>query len=243
MPRVRADVLLVTRGLAESRAQARAAIESGGVSADGRSVARPSELIEDSANLAMQSPHPWVSRGGMKLSYALDAFGIDPKGRVCIDIGASTGGFTDVLLARGATRVYAVDVGVAQLHPRIDADPRVLSHEDTDARLLTRAEIPEPPSLVVCDVSFIGAGKALAIPLTLAATPADLVVLIKPQFEIGPGRRGKHGVLPEDLARAAAGAAIANLDGLEGFRAVSFCDSPIRGGEGNLELLLHARRT
>jgi 23S rRNA (cytidine1920-2'-O)/16S rRNA (cytidine1409-2'-O)-methyltransferase len=236
---MRADLLLVARGLAESRAKARAAIEAGGVRADGAQVARPSDLLREDAALEVRPPHPWVSRGGVKLAAALDVFGIDPNGRVCLDVGASTGGFTHVLIARGAARVYAVDVGAGQLHASLRADPRVVSLEHCDARALTRELLADAPSLVVCDASFIGAAKVLSTPLSLAAAAADLVVLIKPQFEAGPG---KGGVLAEADARAAASAAIAALDGLEGFRIVAQMDSPIRGGDGNLEVLAHARR-
>jgi 23S rRNA (cytidine1920-2'-O)/16S rRNA (cytidine1409-2'-O)-methyltransferase len=239
MPRTRADLLLVARGLAESRAKARAAIEAGGVRAGGAVVAKPSELLDDNALLELTAPHPWVSRGGVKLAHALDAFGVDPAGRVCLDVGASTGGFTQVLLARGARRIYAVDVGSRQLHASLRDDPRVVSLEHTDARGLTRALIPEAPSLVVCDVSFIGAAKALVVPLALAAEHADLIALIKPQFEAGPG---KGGVLAEAEARAAARAAIAGLNGLGGFVVIGEIDSPIRGGDGNLEMLIHASR-
>jgi 23S rRNA (cytidine1920-2'-O)/16S rRNA (cytidine1409-2'-O)-methyltransferase len=239
MSRIRADVLLVSRGLAESRAKARAAIEAGGVSADGARVEKPSDLIEESAALELTPPHPWVSRGGVKLAHALDVFGVDPAGRVCLDVGASTGGFTQVLLSRGAARVYAVDVGHGQLHASLRQDQRVVSLERTDARTLTRAQSAEPPSLIVCDVSFIGAAKALATPLALAAEQADLVVLIKPQFEAGPG---KGGVLAEDEARVVAAEAIRAFDGEAGFSLVAQTDSPIRGGDGNFELLVHFRR-
>jgi 23S rRNA (cytidine1920-2'-O)/16S rRNA (cytidine1409-2'-O)-methyltransferase len=241
MTRIRADVLLVSRGLAESRAKARAAIEAGGVHADGVVVSKPSDLIAETAALEVTAPHPWVSRAGVKLAHALDAFGVDPAGRACLDVGASTGGFTQVLLARGAARVYAVDVGSGQLHASVRGDARVVSLEQTDARALTRAMVPEAPTLVVCDVSFIGAAKALAVPLSLAALHADLIVLIKPQFEAGPGA-GKQGVLSDEIARAAVQAAIASLEGLEGFQFVRAVDSPIRGGEGNLEMLAHFRR-
>ncbi|MBC7769399.1 MAG: TlyA family RNA methyltransferase [Phycisphaerales bacterium] len=239
MARLRADMLLVARGLAESRAKARAAIEAGGVMADGVRVGKPSDLIKEDAALDVTPPHPWVSRGGVKLAAALEAFGVDPRGRVCLDVGASTGGFTDVLLARDAAKVYAVDVGSRQLHAKLRGDARLVSLEQTDARTLTREHIPDAPSLIVCDVSFIGAGKALAVPLSLAATRAELVALIKPQFEAGPG---KGGVLDEMTARAAADQAIAALAGVAGFQFVAVIDSPIRGGDGNLELLLHARR-
>ncbi len=239
MSRIRADLLLVARGFAESRAKARAIIEAGGLRADGAVVDKPASLVAEGADLEVTPPHPWVSRGGVKLAAALDAFGINPADRVCLDVGASTGGFTHVLLARGAARVYAVDVGTDQLHPTLRADQRVVDLQRVDARALTRRTIPHPPSLVVCDASFIGVAKVLAVPLSLAAVNADLVALIKPQFEAGPG---KGGVLCEHDARVAAGEAIGALDGLEGFRLVSQIESPIRGGDGNLEFLIHARR-
>lgn len=239
MARIRADLLLVARGLAESRAKARAAIEAGGVIANGCVVAKPSDLLEETVALEVAPSHPWVSRGGVKLAAALDAFGVDPARRICLDVGASTGGFTQVLLSRGAARVYAVDVGRDQMHASLRSDPRVVCLEQTDARALTRAHLPEAPSLIVCDASFIGAAKVLAIPFALAAEHADAIVLIKPQFEAGPGRGG---VLSEAVAREAAQAALAALDGLSGFRIAAVIDSPIRGGDGNLELLAHLRR-
>jgi 23S rRNA (cytidine1920-2'-O)/16S rRNA (cytidine1409-2'-O)-methyltransferase len=241
MTRIRADLLLVARGLAESRAKAREAIEAGGVRADGALVEKPSALVEEGAQLEVTPPHPWVSRAGVKLAAALDAFGVDPAGRACLDIGASTGGFTQVLLERGAARVFAVDVGQKQLHAALRADPRVVNLERTDARTLGREQIPTPPTLLVCDASFIGAAKVLARPLALAAEHADLIVLIKPQFEAGP-RAGKGGVIDDGAARAVAQEVIASLDGLERFHVVATMDSPIRGGEGNLEFLVHARR-
>jgi len=241
MARIRADLLLVARGLAESRAKARAAIEAGGVRADGVAVRHAADLVEESAVLEAPPAHPWVSRGGVKLAHAFDAFGVDAAGRVCLDVGASTGGFTHVLLERGAKLVYAVDVGTAQLHPSLRDDPRVVNMERTDARKLSRAVMSEAPSLIVCDASFIGAAKVLLAPLSLAAPHADLVALIKPQFEAGPNA-SKHGVLLEDAARDAARATLIALDGVENFRVVKMIDSPIAGGDGNLELLLHARR-
>ena len=239
MARKRADLVIVARGLAESRARAQAAIEAGGVTADGVLVAKASDLIGEDCALVVAAPHPWVSRGGIKLAAALDAFAIDPAGRICLDVGASTGGFTHVLLTRGAARVFAVDVGVDQFHASLRGDARVTLLEKRDARTLTRAEIDEAPSLVVCDVSFIGAAKALAVPLSLADARADLVVLVKPQFEAGPG---KGGVLKEDDARVVAQNAIDALDGVEGFQFVAAIDSPIRGGDGNLEMLAHFAR-
>lgn len=241
MSRIRADVLLVTRGLVESRAKARAAIEARGVLANGVVVAKASDPIDEDAVLDVTAPHPWVSRGGVKLAAALEAFGIDPAGRIGLDVGSSTGGFTHVLISRGAIRVYAVDVGRDQLHASLRADPRVNSFEQTDARTLSREQITEPPSLVVCDASFIGAAKVLATPFSLASKHADAIVLIKPQFEAGP-KAGRAGVLDEQTARAAAEKAIAALDGLERFRVVASIDSPIRGGDGNLERLVLLRR-
>jgi len=241
MSRVRADLLLVARGLVESRAKARAAIEAGGVLAGGVVVAKPSDLIAEDATLDVTAPHPWVSRGGVKLVGALDAFSVDPKGRICLDVGASTGGFTQVLLSRGAACVYAVDVGRDQLHASLRGDPRVVSLEQTDARSLSRTQIAEPPSLIVCDASFIGASKVLTTPFALASDQADAIVLIKPQFEAGP-KAGRAGVLDEEIARTAAQSAIDALDGREGFHLVASVDSPIRGGDGNLERLAHFKR-
>ena len=241
MARIRADLLLVARGLAESRAKARAAIEAGGVWANGSLVSSASDMIEEEATIEATPAHAWVSRGGVKLAHALDVFSVDPAGRVCMDVGASTGGFTHVLLQRGAAHVYAVDVGTAQLHASLRDDPRVTNLERTDARKLSRTLIPEAPSLIVCDASFIGAAKVLLVPMSLAAAHADLIVLIKPQFEAGPNA-GKRGVLNEGAARDAAQATMIALDGVEHFKVVRMIDSPIAGGDGNLELLLHARR-
>lgn len=240
MSRMRADLLIVARGLAESRAKAVEAINAGGVTANGAVVKKASEQIDALAELVVTPPHPWVSRGGVKLAHALDVFAIDPSGQTCLDVGASTGGFTHVLISRGAARVYAVDVGQGQLHPSLRNDARVISLEQTDARALTRVLIPEAPTLIVCDVSFIGAAKALAVPLSLAAPRADLITLVKPQFEAGPH---KVAVLDEPLARDAAQTAIEALNGLEGFTLVNAIDSPIRGGDGNLERLAHFKRS
>lgn len=240
--RKRADLVLVERGIVETRAKAQEAIAAGGVTADGVKVTRPADLIEEAAVLELVRPHPWVSRGGLKLAHALDVFGVDPAGQVCLDVGASTGGFVDVLLTRAAKRVFAVDVGRDQLHPRLRGEPRVVSLEGVDARDLSRLEIPEPPTLVVCDASFIGVCKILPKPLSLAAPAATLVALIKPQFEVGPGRKGKAGVLDETLARRVAEATAEALDGLEGFRVAEMTTSPVKGGDGNREFLICARR-
>src|SRR6266496_1288657 len=192
----RADQLLVEQGLAESRAKAQALILAGLVSAGGRRVDKPGTALAEDTELALAGrDHPWVSRGGVKLALTLDNFAIDPRGMVALDIGASTGGFTDVLLARGASRVHAVDVGRGQLAWKLRQDPRVVVHEGTNARYLTRAKIPEPVDIVTCDASFIGLATVLPAPLALAAEHAALIALIKPQFEAGPKEVGKGGVV------------------------------------------------
>jgi 23S rRNA (cytidine1920-2'-O)/16S rRNA (cytidine1409-2'-O)-methyltransferase len=240
MARVRADLLLVARGLVRSRAQAQAAIEAGGVSAAGKAVTRASVLLDDDTTLDFAPAHQWVSRGGVKLEAALDLFGVNVAGKVALDVGAATGGFTHVLLTRGAALVFAVDVGRNQFDAALAADPRVVVLEGQDARTLTRAEIPTPPQLVVCDASFIGAEKVLARPLELAAADAELIVLIKPQFESGPRRKA---MIEQEEARRLAEETAGRLDGLSGFRAGKVAESPLLGGAGAREFLLHARRT
>lgn len=182
-PRRRADVLLVERSLFESRARARVAIEAGLVTADGEMVRRPSDLLAGTARIEAGQPYPWVSRGGVKLAAALNAFGFDAAVPVCLDVGASTGGFTDVLLSRGAGRIYAIDVGHGQLHPRIAANPRVVSLEGTDARRLDGRLVPEPVDLAVMDLSFISIRLVLDAVVPLLRPGAPLVILVKPQFE------------------------------------------------------------
>jgi 23S rRNA (cytidine1920-2'-O)/16S rRNA (cytidine1409-2'-O)-methyltransferase len=240
--RCRIDVLLVERGLFDSRARARAAIEAGLVLAGGEVIAKPATMVAADALLSAEAPHPWVSRGGLKLEAALDGFGISPAGRVCLDVGASTGGFTDVLLARGARRVYAVDVGRAQLHPRLAADPRVVSHEATDARRLSDAVLPEAVSLVVIDVSFISVRLILPGLVGAMAGGADLIVLIKPQFEAGRERVGRGGIVREAGIRDAVAEEIRAFVAGLGFTIINLIPSPILGGDGNNEFLLGARR-
>lgn len=212
------------------------------MTADGRPVAKASELIADDAAVEAVAAHPWVGRGALKLVHALDLWPVAVGGRVVLDVGASTGGFTEVCLARGAARVYAVDVGRGQLHPRVAADPRVVGLEATDARDLTPALIPESPGLIVTDVSFISLAKALPPALALAAPDADLVALVKPQFEVGPDNVGKGGIVTDDDARVGA------LEGVKAFLADAgwsvrdTADSPIEGGDGNREFLLWAVR-
>ena len=242
MAKVRADLLLVSRGLFDSRAKARAAIEAGGVSAAGRSVAKASELLDEDCELSAQAAHPYVGRGALKLLRALELWPVPVDGRTVLDVGASTGGFTEVCLERGARRVYAVDVGRGQLHPRLAADPRVMSLEGTDARILDSAVIPEPPDLVVCDASFIGLAKVLPAALGLAAPAADLVALVKPQFEVGPERVGKGGVVKDPVDRAMAVSGVRSFLEGAGWDVLAEAESPIIGGDGNVEFLLHARK-
>ncbi|WP_293904086.1 TlyA family RNA methyltransferase [Phenylobacterium sp.] len=239
--KTRADLLLVARGLFDSRAKARAAIEAGGVTADGRVVAKASESIADDAALAATPAHPWVGRGALKLAHALDLWPVAVEGRVVLDVGASTGGFTQVCLARGAARIYAVDVGRGQLHPKVAADPRVVSLEATDARHLTPALIPQPPGLIVTDVSFISLEKALPAALALAAPGADLIALVKPQFEVGRDKVGKGGIVTDPAARAGALEAVGAFLTAAGWTVQATADSPIEGGDGNREYLVWAR--
>jgi len=241
---MRADQLLVARGLFDSRARARAAIEAGRVVADGVVVNKPSEQVAADAVIQAEPAPRWVGRGALKLDHALNLWPVVVEGRTVLDVGASTGGFTEVCLDRGAIRVFAVDVGFGQMHPTVAADPRVVKLERTDARDLTPELIPEPPQLIVCDASFISLSKVLPVALALAAPGADLITLVKPQFEAaGPKAVGKKGVVKDPEAHAAAVQGV--RDWLEGrdwtVRAV--VESPITGGDGNVEFLLWARRS
>jgi 23S rRNA (cytidine1920-2'-O)/16S rRNA (cytidine1409-2'-O)-methyltransferase len=238
----RADLVLVERGLFESRAKARAAIEAGGVTADGVVVTRAAQRIAGDADIIAEPAHPWVGRGGLKLDYALGLWPIAVRGAVVLDVGASTGGFTEVCLARGAARVFAVDVGRGQLHPRLRADPHVVDLSGLDARELTSAIVTEPPSLIVCDASFIGLAKVLPAALALACAGADLVALVKPQFEVGPEHVGKAGKV-RDEARAGALHGVADWLGSRGWTVRASADSPILGGDGAREYLIWASRT
>jgi len=242
MTQQRADIALVERGFFASRAKAREAIEAGLATVDGRVIAKPSEPIAAEAALQALAPYPWVSRGGVKLAAALEAFGIDPAGKNALDIGASTGGFAHVLLEGGATHVTCVDVGHSQLHPTIANNPRVTSREKYDARKLTPADLAEPPDVIVCDVSFISLALVLPPVLALAAPGAELAVLIKPQFEAGP-ENVKKGLVRDPQVREAVCARIVKLVESLGWRVVGLLPSPISGGDGNHEFLLGARRT
>jgi 23S rRNA (cytidine1920-2'-O)/16S rRNA (cytidine1409-2'-O)-methyltransferase len=241
----RADQLLVARGLAESRARAQALILAGQVYSGDRRVEKAGQVLPADAPLALKGrDHPWASRGGIKLAHGLDRFEIDPTGLVCLDVGASTGGFTDVLLTRGAARVYAVDVGHGQLAWALRQDPRVVVLERTNARYLTSEQVPEPVGLVVCDASFIGLETVLPAPLALAAPQAWLVALIKPQFEVGKARVGKGGVVRDPALHQEVCARIeAWLARQPGWRVLGIEESPVLGPKGNREFLIAARRT
>ncbi|WP_290807846.1 TlyA family RNA methyltransferase [Aquidulcibacter sp.] len=243
MERMRADLLLVARGLIATRAKAREAIESGLVRSGDRIIAKPSELLEPDCPLTAQLAYHWVSRAGLKLIAALDAFGIMATDRYALDIGASTGGFTQVLLSRGAAHVVAVDVGRDQLDASLRNNPAITSLEGTDARSLSPDDLGEPvPDLVVIDVSFIGLEKILPSVLPLVAPSADLVALVKPQFQAGPARVGKRGLVDPAVAAVISEEVRHELDGLCGFKVLGLIESPIAGGDGNREYLLHARR-
>ena len=237
----RADIVLVERGLFESRARAQAAIAAGRVTADGARVRKPSEPIAADATLRASPAHPYVSRGALKLVAALDHFGLDPRGRACLDIGASTGGFTEVLLARGARRVYAVDVGRAQLHPRLRAHPSIVSLEETDIRALDPARLDEPPDFVAVDVSFISLKAVLPAADRLVRRPAQLIALIKPQFEAGRSNV-KKGIVRDPAVHAAVCDEIATFVLSLGWEVAGVIPSPIEGGEGNKEFLMAASR-
>ncbi len=238
----RADRLLVSLGFFDSRAAARASIEAGLVAVDGHVVSKPSEKIDGEAKIEAQAAHPYVSRGGLKLAAALDAFGVNPKGRICLDIGASTGGFTDVLLRRGAKHVFAVDVGRGQFHQSLRARSDVTVLEACDARELTAVQITTAPSLLVCDASFISLEKLLARPLSLSAEGADFVGLFKPQFQVGRPNVGKGGIVTDVTASDTAAEQFEGWMKEKGWPIQSWKASPILGGDGNAERLFHAVR-
>lgn len=243
MTKKRLDQMLVDRGLVESRARAQALVMAGLVYSGTKRLDKPgTALPEDIALEVKGRDHPWVSRGGIKLAHGLDHFGIDPAGLVCLDLGASTGGFTDVLLTHGAAKVYAVDVGKGQLAWKLREDPRVVVLEETNARHLTAERVPAPIALIVCDASFIGLETLLPAPLALAAPGARLIALIKPQFEVGKGRVGKGGVVREPELHAEVCERIrAWLAARPGWEVLGIAESPITGPEGNKEFLIGAR--
>lgn len=240
---MRLDRLLVARGLCDSRAQARAAIEAGGVTVDGEPARAPSQKVAEDASITARPAHRFVGRAALKLDHALSLWPVQVQGRVVLDVGASTGGFTQVCLERGAAHVFAVDVGQGQMHPLVADDPRVTNLEQTDARALTPDLIPQAPGLIVCDASFIGLAKVLPAALGLAAADADLVTLVKPQFEMeNRGEVGRKGVVRDPEARTAALARAVDWLEAEGWAVRETAESPIVGGDGNHEFLAWARR-
>lgn len=236
----RADVALVERGFFESRARAQEAIAAGLVTADGKPVRKASDIVLEQARLAAEAPHPWVSRGGVKLAAALDRFSVPVSGRVAMDIGSSTGGFTHVLISRGASRVVAVDVGRDQFHASLRGDPRIDLRESTDARSLRADDLPLPPSLITFDVSFIPLKPVLGHVLPLAAPDAWMVALVKPQFEVGR-QHLKKGIVRDAGIREAAVRGLESVVGDLGWTVEGVMPSPIAGGDGNQEWLLVAR--
>jgi 23S rRNA (cytidine1920-2'-O)/16S rRNA (cytidine1409-2'-O)-methyltransferase len=243
MAKLRADQLLVDRGLAESRTRAQALIMAGLAFTGERKIEKAGQMLAEDAVVEVRGrDHPWVSRGGIKLAHALEHFGWDVGGDVAIDVGSSTGGFTDVLLTNGAARVYAVDSGTNQLAWKLRQDPRVTVHEQTSARILTAAHIPEPIDLVVCDASFIGLAKVLDVPLGFTRPGARLAALIKPQFEAGREEVGKGGVVRDPAVHERVCTEVADwLEG-KGWQVLGVTRSPITGPEGNVEFLIGAVR-
>jgi 23S rRNA (cytidine1920-2'-O)/16S rRNA (cytidine1409-2'-O)-methyltransferase len=239
--KVRADQLLVTQGLAESRTRAQALILAGAVFAGDRRIAKAGELVAAEAALTVKGrDHPWVSRGGIKLDHGLAHFGFDVRGAIALDVGSSTGGFTDVLLSRGASKVYAIDVGTNQLAWKLRSDDRVIVHEQTNARDLDRTIVPEPIDIVVCDASFISLAKVLDRAVDLARAGAALVALVKPQFEAGREEVGKGGVVRDALVHQRVCDEAAAWVKSRGWRVCGVERSPITGPEGNVEFLLGA---
>jgi 23S rRNA (cytidine1920-2'-O)/16S rRNA (cytidine1409-2'-O)-methyltransferase len=240
-PRKRADVLLVERGLFESRARARAAIEAGGVIADGKPVLKASEAVAEDADVSAQPAHPYVSRGGVKLAGALERYPFDIEGHVCLDVGASTGGFTEVLLANGASLVFAIDVGHGQLHPSLHSHPRIVSMEETDIRSFEGKRLPARPDIVVIDVSFISLKAVLPVALSLAAAPMHLLALIKPQFEAAR-KHSKRGIIRNAMVHQEICDDIAAFAASLGCTDIQVFPSSIAGGDGNIEFFIGARR-
>ncbi|RJG52248.1 TlyA family RNA methyltransferase [Sphingobium terrigena] len=242
MAKIRADQLLVDNGLAESRARAQALILAGLVFLGDRKIDKAGQQVALDAELDVRGrDHPWVSRGGIKLAHALAEYAISVTGMVGLDVGSSTGGFTDVLLTNGAVRVYAVDSGTNQLAWKLRSDDRVIVHEQTSARILTAAHIPEPIDIIVCDASFISLAKVLERPLTFARPGAALVALIKPQFEAGRDEVGKGGVVRDPEIHARVCEEVRTWIQAQGWTVIGITPSPITGPQGNVEFLLHAR--
>ena len=238
----RADKVLIALGHFDSRTAAQSAIAAGKVTVSGKVLKKASEKISLDARITAEPEHPWVSRAGLKLAHALEMFEIDPSGWHCLDVGASTGGFTEVLLARGAASIIAVDVGRDQLHARLHSDPRVTSLEATDARRITAETVQKSPQLIVCDASFISLHKLLAVPLSLAADQATLITLFKPQFEVGREHVGKGGIVTDSRATRLAEEGFVDWLSNQGWTVKARADSPIRGGDGNAERLIFAEQ-
>jgi 23S rRNA (cytidine1920-2'-O)/16S rRNA (cytidine1409-2'-O)-methyltransferase len=241
----RADQMLVLRGLVESRTRAQALILAGKVFSGERRVGKAGDLLAGDVPLEVRGQdHPWVSRGGLKLAHGLVHFGFSPAGRICLDVGASTGGFTDVLLANGASKVHAVDVGHGQLAWKLRCDDRVVVHEKTNARYLDRASVPDPIEALVCDASFIGLATVLPAPLALCVAGAWAIVLIKPQFEAGAAAVGSKGVVRDPAVhQAVCDRVVQWWSGLPGWTVSGVAESPITGPEGNKEFLFGAKLT
>lgn len=242
--KVRVDQLLVARGLAESRAKAQALVMAGQVYSETKRLEKPGKQVDPEIPLEVRGrDHPWASRGGVKLAHGLKHFAIAAQGRICLDIGASTGGFTDVLLSEGAAKVYAVDVGRGQLAWKLQKDPRVVMLDDTNARHLTRDQVPDGIDLITCDASFIGLATVLPAALALAASGAELVALIKPQFEVGKGRVGKGGIVRDPALHREVCECIRRwFEDDMGWKVLGMTESPVTGADGNKEFLIAARR-
>ena len=241
MTKTRADMLLLDQGLAESRTRAQALILAGNVYVGDRRVTKAGDLLADDALLTVKGrDHPWVSRGGVKLAHGLEHFDIDVAGAVALDVGSSTGGFTDVLLTRGATKVYAIDVGTNQLAWKLRSDERVIVHEQTNARALNPEIVPEPVDIIVCDASFIGLAKVLETALDFAKPGGKMVALVKPQFEAGRSEVGKGGVVRDPAIHQRVCDDAAAWIESKGWRVIGIEPSPITGPEGNVEFLLGA---
>jgi 23S rRNA (cytidine1920-2'-O)/16S rRNA (cytidine1409-2'-O)-methyltransferase len=242
-PSSRADVFLVEHGYARTRAEAQEAIEAGNVFDGGRRIVKPSQRLNESAHIKYARAHPFVSRGALKLAAALNHFQLSPRGLVCLDLGASTGGFSEVLLMHGAKKIFAVDVGHGQLDPAIANDPRVVSIERTNARDLSSKLFPEAPEAIVADLSFISLKLGLPKALELAASNAWLVALVKPQFEVGKAHIGKGGIVRDEAMQEAALSDVAAwLSANPGWSVTGSIPSPVKGGDGNREFLLAGRK-
>lgn len=239
---IRADKYLVDKGYFETRARAVAAIKAGRVNVNGTPLKKPSQNIADGANIEAQAAHPWVSRGGIKLAHALEVSGFNVRGKAALDVGASTGGFVDVLLSHGAEKVYAVDVGRGQLHDKLRSDARVISMEGTDARHLEASVFNPLPCVIVCDASFISVMKVLKRPLTLMESDAQLITLVKPQFEVGRDNIGKGGIVKSQIDAETSLQKVKNWMEAQGWCVEGTDMSPITGGSGNTEYLLWAHK-